>query len=255
MSSLSKALSLALVAGTASLAVPALARQPAMDAEGRIFGNTINDPLPAWKAQSVDRVRQPLPPIPDQDSAMPMSRAEMDRIAWDEARADWLAECRQRYGGKGKSTGTVLGGLIGGTAGSAIAGRGNRVIGAVVGGVAGAVAGSAIGASADRRQASDYCESYLDRYLARYEQTQGQRMAPYGYPQGQLAYAMQPMMVMVPVAMTTVATPVVQRQNCQETEVIEEWVPVSRPARRYIPRRVVPDKRVRIAPDKRIRVY
>ena len=55
----------------------------------------------------------------------------------------------------------------------------------------------------------------------------------------------------VPVAMTTVAAPAAPQQNCTETEVIEEWVPVTRPAKRYIPRRVVPDKRVRIVPDKR----
>lgn len=61
------------------------------------------------------------------------------------------------------------------------------------------------------------------------------------------------MMVLVPVAMTAVVARVAPQQDC--TEVVEEWVPVVRPARRYIPRRVVPDKRVRVYPDKRIRVY
>ena len=76
---------------------------------------------------------------------------------------------------------------------------------------------------------------------------QGNVSYSYGYPQGQLTYgyAMQPMMVMVPVAITAVATPVAPQQECTETEVIEEWVPVTRPAERYIPRRVVPDKRIR----------
>jgi len=255
MSSRAQALHFVLAAGLAGLAVPALAAdQPATDAEGRVFGDTVNDPLPEWKPASAAHGQPaPLPPMPAGPGAMPMGHSGQDRVAWEEARADWLAECRQRFGGKGKVTGGVLGGLVGGVAGSAIAGRGNRTVGAVVGGVAGAVAGAAIGDSSDRRRARDYCESYLDRHMASYGPGYGGY--GYGHPHGQMTYgyAMQPMMVMVPVAMTTVAAPAAPRQDCKETTVIEEWVPVARPAKRYIPRRVVPDKRVRIVPDKRIR--
>jgi len=255
MSPRAPALRLVIAAGLVSLAAPALAAdQPATDAEGRVFGDTVNDPLPEWKSPTAAHAQPaPLPPMPAGPNAMPMGHPGPDRAAWEEARADWLAECRQRFNGKGKVTGGVLGGLVGGIAGSAIAGRGNRTVGAVVGGVAGAVTGAAIGDSSDRRRARDYCESYLDRYMASYGPGYGGY--GYGYPHGQMAYtyAMQPMMVMVPVAMTTVAAPAAPRQNCTETEVIEEWVPVTRPAKRYIQRRVVPHKRVRIVPDKRIR--
>jgi len=225
MSPRAQALHLVLAAGLAGLAAPALAAdQPATDAEGRVFGNTVNDPLPEWK-QAPAAHAQPtaLPPMPAGPNAMPMGHPGPDRVAWEEARADWLAECRQRFGGKGKVTGGVLGGLVGGVAGSAIAGRGNRTVGD------------------------------LDRHMASYGPGYGGY--GYGYPHGQMTYgyAMQPMMVMVPVAMTTVAAPAAPRQDCTETEVIEEWVPVARPAKRYIPRRAVPDKRVRIVPDKRIR--
>lgn len=255
MSPRAPALRLVIAAGLVSLAAPALAAdQPATDAEGRVFGDTVNDPLPEWKSPTAAHAQPaPLPPMPAGPNAMPMGHPGPDRGAWEEARADWLAECRQRFNGKGKVTGGVVGGLVGGIAGSAIAGRGNRTVGAVVGGVAGAVAGAAIGDSSDRRRARDYCESYLDRYMASYGPGYG--VYGYGYPHGQMtyAYAMQPMMVMVPVAMTAVAAPAAPQQNCTETEVIEEWVPVTRPAKRYIQRRVVPDKRVRIVPDKRIR--
>ena len=228
-----------------------------MNAEGRVFGDTIDDPLPEWKQPPLNHAQPPLPPVPSSYSAPPLDQRAMQRSAWEEERANWLTECRRRYDGNGKTGGTVVGGLIGGIAGSAIAGRGNRTIGAVVGGVTGAVAGAALGDASDRRRARDYCESYLDRYMASYGQGYGQASGQYayGYPQGQVAYgyAMQPMMVLVPVAMTTPVVRVTPRQNC--TEVIEEWVPVARPARRYIPRRVMPDKRVRVYPDKRVRIY
>lgn len=242
---------LALAAGLTFVAAPAWAGQPATDADGRVFGDTVNDPVPDW-APPTANVQPRLPAMPAGPGAV-AEYSEPDRDGWEQARADWLSECRRRYGGKSGLAGGVAGGLIGGIAGSAIAGRGNRTIGAVVGGVAGAVAGAAIGGSADRRRSRDYCESYLDQHLASYGQNQG----GYGYPQRQVAYgyAMQPMMVMVPVAMTTTAAPAAPRQNCTETEVIEEWVPVARPARRYIPRRMVRDKRVPIAPDKRVRTY
>lgn len=256
MLSRAQALRLVIAAGLAGLATPVMAaREPVADAEGRIFGDTINDPLPEWKQPVASHSQQSLPPIPVSYGAMPMGQPGMERTAWEEARADWLTECRQRFGGRGKVTGGVVGGLVGGLAGSAIAGRGNRTLGAVVGGVTGAVAGAALGDSSDRRRARDYCESYLDRYLASASQGYGNYAPGYGYQQAQpvYGYAMQPVMMMVPVMMTTVAVPVAQQQVY--TEVIEEWVSVTRPARRYIPRRAVPDKRVRVYPDKRIRVY
>lgn len=247
MSPRAPALRLVIAAGLVSLAAPTLAAdQPATDAEGRVFGDMVNDPRPEWMSPAAAHAQPaPLPPMPAGPNAMPMGHPGSDRGAWEEARADWLAECRQRFNGKGKVTGGVVGGLVGGIAGSAIAGRGNRTVGAVVGGVAGAVAGAAIGDSSDRRRARDYCESYLDRYMASYGPGYGGY--GYGYPHGQMtyAYAMQPMMVMVPVAMTTMAAPAAPQQNCTETEVIEEWVPVTRPAKRYIQRRIVPDKRIR----------
>lgn len=227
-----------------------------MDAEGRVFGDAVIDPLPQWSQPQATATMPPTPPVPPGYPAMAMRQPDMDRTAWEEARADWLAECRQRFGGRGKVVGGVVGGLVGGIAGSAIAGRGNRTIGAVVGGVTGAVAGAALGGSADRRQASDYCASYLDRYMARY--SHGYVSPGYGYPPARpvYGYAMQPMVVMmVPVMITTLAAPVAQ--PCQCTEVVEEeWVTVKRPAiRRYIQHRRVPDKRVRVYPDKRVRVY
>ena len=272
MSSRAIALRFMLAAGLAGLAAPVMAtRQPVTDAEGRVFGDTVDDPLPEWKQPRATRVAQQLPPQPTSYGGAPMDQPGMDRAAWEEERADWLAECRQRFGGRGKVAGGVVGGLVGGIAGSAIAGRGHRTIGGVIGGVTGAVAGAALGDSSDRNRARDYCESYLDRHLASYGQGYGSAgygstgygnagyanpgYGTYAYPQQQVAYAyaMQPMMVMVPVAMTTVAAQVVQQQPC--TEVVEEWVPVARPARRYIPRRIEPGKRVRVYPDKRVRIY
>jgi hypothetical protein len=220
MSSRAIALRFMFAAGLASLAAPVLANhQPVTDAEGRVFGNTVSDPLPEWQQPRAVRVAQQLPPMPTSYGSDPMDQSGMDRAAWEEERADWLAECRQRFGGRGK------------------------------------VAGDA----SDRSRARDYCESYLDRHLASYGQSYGSSgyanpgQGTYVYPQRQVAYAMQPMMVMVPVAMTTVAAQVVQQQPC--TEVVEEWVPVARPARRYIPRRIAPSKRVRVYPDKRVRIY
>lgn len=261
MSSRAHALHFILAVSIASLTAPVLAaQQPAVDAEGRIFGDTINDPLPEWKSAPTAHAQPQLPPVPTGYSAIPMDQSAIDRAAWEEDRADWLAECRQRYGGGRKVAGGVVGGLFDGIAGSAIAGRGHRTIGAVVGGVTGAIAGAAIGDSTDRRRARDYCESYLDRYFANYNRNYGAYGAyagnqPYGYPQGQLTYgyAMQPMMVLVPVAMTAVAA--APQQGRQVVQVIEEWVTVSRPARRYIPKRATPHKRIPVVRDKRIRVY
>ena len=238
-----------LAASLVTLASPALAAgQAATDAEGRVFGNAPYDPRPEWKPTPP---QQPaLPPIPsvDRPGLPAMSQPEQQRIAWEEARADWLAECRARFDHKGRTTGTIVGGLVGGVAGSAIAGRGNRVVGAIAGGTLGAVAGTAIGNASDKRRARDYCESYLDDYLARQQSGYGPAgygPTGYGYAYG---YAMQPVMMMVPVAMVPMAVPAAPKRDCKETTVIEEWVTVSHPKRR-----IIQDKRVRIVPDKRVR--
>jgi hypothetical protein len=54
-------------------------------------------------------------------------------------------------------------------------------------------------------------------------------------------------------AVPMIMVPVLRQKPCPE-RVVEEWVEEPVPARRrYIPpRRVVPDKRVRIIPDKRV---
>ncbi|MEY4056624.1 MAG: hypothetical protein RL519_1959, partial [Pseudomonadota bacterium] len=48
-----------------------------MDAEGRVFGDTIDDPLPEWK-------QPPLPPVPSSYSAPPLDQRAMQRSAWEE---------------------------------------------------------------------------------------------------------------------------------------------------------------------------
>lgn len=165
-----------------------------------------------------------------------MAHPGFDHAAFEQAKLDWLAECRNRYtSNRGRTTGAVVGALVGGVAGSAIAGRGDRVVGAIAGGTLGAVAGSAIGSGSDQRRTGDYCESYLNYYLA------GQQ---HGFGHG---YMLQPMMVMMPMAVMQTAAPAAPQRECEETTVIEEWVPVTPPKRR-----IVPDKRVRIVPDKRI---
>lgn len=170
---------------------------------------------------------QPLPPQPAFDTA-----------TYEQARADWLSECRRNHGNGNMVGGAVVGGLIGGVVGNRIAGRGDRTLGTIAGAAVGAAAGGAIGDAADKRAARDYCETYLNRHT-------GYGYGSYGYPmQG---YAMQPVMMMVPVAMVAAPQPQAQPQHeCTETVVTEEWVDV--PARRIIkrPPRRVPDKRVQI---------
>lgn len=259
MSPRSSLLHSVLAAGLVLAATPALAAgQVATDADGRVFGDATNDPRPEWKPapSPVPPAAMPRTALPPMPAAAPMAQPGYDRAALDQAKADWLYECRSRFADrKGRTTGTIVGGLIGGVAGSAIAGRGDRVVGAIAGGTLGAVAGSAIGNASDKRRARDYCESYLEDYLARQQTGYGYAQPGYGYGYAQ-GYVMQPVMMMVPVAMATVAAPAapVQQQDCKETTVIEEWVPVTTRKRYIAPRRhVVPDKRVRIVPDKRVR--
>ncbi len=193
----------------------------------------------------------PLPPIDDVATAPAAphhSQPGYDTAAYDRARADWLSECRRRHGSGKTVGGAVAGGLVGGLLGNRVAGRGNRTEGTIIGAAVGAAAGGAIGSAADRREARDYCESYLDQY-AGYNQGYG----AHGY-----AYAMQPMMVMVPVAMVQTSAPAAP-QDCVETVVTEEWDEVQPAPKARAIRRPLPPQRYRAAPeavpDKRVRVY
>lgn len=232
-----------------AVAVPALA-QPSplppppgtVDAARRVYGDAAPVMIPA-------------PPPPMAAGYAQPGYAQLqgyDRAAWERARSDWLDECRANHRSRGHGNtigGAVVGGLVGGILGNAVAGRGDKTLGTVAGAAVGAVAGGAVGRSADRRhtaRAMDYCETYLERHMG-----QGN-----GYAQPGYAYAYQPMTVMIPVAMTAmqpVAQPApAEPRECKETQVIEEWVPVAGPARRIIPRRPAPARRIYRAPDKRV---
>lgn len=193
----------------------------------------------------------PLPPMnpaeaPPPPMAAPNGQPHPDVAAWERARMDWLAECRSRHGNGNMVGGAVVGGVVGGLLGNAVAGRGDKTLGTVAGAVAGAAAGGAIGHGADQRRVRDYCETYLERHMA-YGQP-GHGYAGQGYPAYSHGYAYQPMTVMVPVMMVPAAvqTAPAPPRECKETQVIEEWVPVAAPARRLIPRRAVPDKRIKV---------
>lgn len=233
----------ALVAALPALAQPSPPPPPppgTIDADGRVFNDAAPVMIPA----------PPPPMAPAYAQSGYPAQGGYDRAAWDRARADWLDECRANHRPRGRGNtigGALVGGLVGGIVGNAVAGHGDKTLGTVAGAAVGAAAGGALGSSADRRneaRAMDYCEAYLERHLN------------YGYGQPGYGYAYQPMTVMVPVAMVPVQ-PVTrpapaQPRECKETQVIEEWVPVAGPARRYIPRRPAPAKRIYRAPDKRI---
>jgi uncharacterized protein YcfJ len=189
------------------------------------------------------------PPIADAmpaPAAAPQGQPGYDTAAYERARADWLGECRRRHGSGKTVGGAVAGGLVGGLLGNRVAGHGNRTEGTIIGAAVGAAAGGAIGNAADNRESrerADYCKSYLDHYAS-------YNRGGYGYPGQGYGFAMQPMMVMVPVAMMPQAAPAKPRE-CVEEIVTEEYD--APPARRVIPPpRRVPPKRV---PDKRVRVY
>lgn len=167
------------------------------------------------------------PQLPPQPGTYP--------AGWDQARADWLAECRSRHGNGNKVGGAVIGGIVGGVIGNRVAGRGDRALGTITGAAMGAVAGGAIGHAADQRAGMDWCETYLERNIT---WSHGGQQVGYGY---------QPMTVMVPVAYVQ-APAAAPARECRETVVTEEWVPVTtRRARRFAPRaRPAPDKRVRV---------
>ncbi len=239
----------AAVAGTLALAAPAFAQDqmPPLPPPGHdASAARPEDPRPEWRGG---------PGLPGQ-----YGQPAYDQAGFERARADWLAECRSRHGNGNKVGGVIVGGVLGGVIGHEIAGRGDKTLGTVAGAAVGAVAGGAIGAGADKRSRMDWCESYLESHMSRGPAGgygafgQAWPAAGYGY-----AYAWQPVMVpvMVPVMMPMMAVQMQappRQKECKETIVTEEWVPVKRPHRRYIPARPVPDKRVRIVPDKRVRV-
>ena len=236
---------LALLGVTAlTLAAPAWA-QPALppppsgvvDADGNVYDGPMPDNRPEWHGgpPMAHPAGQP-PMLPGQPGAYPPG--------WEQARANWLGECRRRHGSGNKVGGAVLGGVLGGVVGNRIGGKDNRVLGTVAGAAVGAVAGGAIGDAADQRAARDWCESYLEQNTS-WSQGYGQPVVGYGYA---------PMMVMVPVAYVQVEGQA-QPRECKETVVYDDYVTTTTPARyRTITTyRKVPDKRVRIVPDKRVR--
>ena len=118
------------------LAAPAMAQHGApppppgmpplgtVDADGHYYGderpNYDADPRPEWRGDN---------------SAMPQSQMAggYDRAGYEQARGDWLAECRRNHGNGNRVGGAVIGGVVGGVIGNRIAGRGNRTIGTVAG--------------------------------------------------------------------------------------------------------------------------
>jgi uncharacterized protein YcfJ len=162
--------------------------------------------------------------------------------AYERARTAWLGECRRRmamaYEREDRGIGGgLIGAVFGGLLGNRIAGRNDRTFGTIAGAAVGAVAGAAIDRAEGREQPaqSDYCESYLDyhSYAGTYQ-----------------AQAHPVMMVHAAPMMHHAAPAAAPQQDCKEEVVYEDVeVPVAQPARRMIPRRPAPAKRV---PDKRI---
>ena len=208
------------------------------DAARQYYGDAAPDPRPEWRGEPTT--------VPQPQVSAGYHQAGYNQGGYDQqARVDWLNECRRNHGNGKTVGGAVLGGLVGGVIGNRVAGRGSRTEGTVIGAAAGAIAGGVIGSAADRRGARDYCEAYLDRYASQ----QG------GYGQAGYSYGYQPMMVMVPVML--LQAPGGGQRECTETVVTEEYVTEAprRVMRRMIRSRipllqraapVVPDKRVRI---------
>ena len=163
-------------------------------------------------------------------------------------RDSWLRECRRRLGDNGVG-GAVIGGVVGGVAGNVIAGHGNKLVGTVAGAAVGALAGHAIDKAEDAPRVRDRCEAMLEArqgYSAPYGGAQ-YGSAPYRY--AGYGYAMPVMMV--PVMMVPAPQGMGQR-HCKETvTTTTEYIDLPRRSR-DIPRRAMPDKRVRIVPDKRV---
>ena len=243
---------LALVGVTAlAFAAPAFAQHhlppppPApgvVDAQGNVYDGPMPDNRPVWQGP-----QHAMPAQPPMQPAMPGQAARSYPPGWEQARANWLGECRRRHGSGNKVGGAVLGGVIGGVIGNRVAGRGNRTLGTVAGATVGAVAGGAIGDAADKRAARDWCEEYLEQNTT---WSQG-----YGYGQQVTGYGYAPMTVMVPVAYVAVQGQS-QPRECKETIVYDDYVTTTTPARyRTVTTYTrVPDKRVRIVPDKRVKI-
>ena len=238
-----RTLSLPLVAAlSAVVAAPALAQAapPAgtADAAGQYYGDAASDPRPEWRG-GPDAVPQPHGPAG-------YNQAGYNQGGYDQqARADWLGECRRNHGNGKTVGGAVLGGLVGGVIGNRVAGRGSRTEGTVIGAAAGAIAGGVIGSAADRRSARDYCEAYLDRYSSQQA----------GYGQQGYSYGYQPMMVMVPVML--MQAPGGGQRECTETVVTEEYVTEAprRVIRRMIrPRMPILQRAAPVVHDKRVRI-
>ena len=233
----SRALCLPLLAAlSAGLAAPALAQSAppvtTVDAAGQYYGNAAPDSRPEWRGGPA---AVPQPQMP----------GGYNQGGYQQARVDWLNECRRNHGNGKTVGGAVLGGLVGGVIGNRVAGRGSRVEGTVVGAAAGAIAGGVIGNAADRRGARDYCEAYLDHYASQQS----------GYGQAGYSYGYQPMMVMVPVMM--LQAPGGGQRECTETVVTEEYVTEAprRVMRRMIrPRMPIIQRAVPVVPDKRVRI-
>ncbi|MDE8651784.1 glycine zipper 2TM domain-containing protein [Novosphingobium album (ex Liu et al. 2023)] len=177
-----------------------------------------------------------------------------------QARAAWLADCRQRVSHRDNGLGgAAIGGLIGGVAGNRIAGKGDRTVGTIAGAAVGAAAGMAIDKAEDQGRSRDECEAYLDDYYAQYSRgypgygypgyAYGASYPGYGYGYPAYGYGngccMSAPVMMVPVRRA--------EPECTETiEYVYEDVPV-RPRPRPAPRKpvkVVPDKRVKVVPIK-----
>lgn len=149
-------------------------------------------------------------------------------------REDWLRECRHRLGDNGVG-GAMIGGVVGGLAGHALAGHGDKVIGTVAGAAVGAAAGAAIDKAEDAPRVRDRCEAMLDGWGA------APGYAGYGAPYG-YGYGVQ--LMLVPVSMMTAPASPAARGPCKETVVTEEIVTTVPRRSRLIPPRARPDKRV-----------
>lgn len=203
---------------------------PAVDAAGDFYGNGAPDPRPEWQGG-------------------------YDRGGYDQARADWLNECRSNRSHGKTVGGAVLGGLVGGVIGNRVAGSGSRVEGTVLGAATGVVVGGVIGNAGDRRGVRDYCEDYLDHYTSEQGGNGYGRPSAYGYGLQGYGYGYQPMMVMVPVMMMPALGG--GQHECTETVVTEEYVTEAprRVLRRMIrPRMPVLQRAAPVDPDKRVRV-
>ena len=207
-----------------------------VDADGHYYGDARpgngDDPRPEWHGD--------YPGMPQ-----PQMAAGYDRAGYEQARGDWLAECRRNHGNGNLVGGAVIGGVVGGVIGNRVAGRGNRTIGTVAGAAVGAVAGGAIGSAADRRSARDYCEAYLERDTT-------WQSGP-GYGQGGYSYGYAPMTVMVPVMFAQASG---GQRECTTTVVTEEYVtetPQRHTVRRMIRPRILVTPRAAPVHDKRVR--